>query len=261
MEGAAGVRVRVYRPRTAPPAALVWLHGGGFVLGDLETHDRLYRALTLGTGCVVVAVDYRLAPEHPFPAALEDTLAAVRWSSANAARWGAVRLCIGGDSAGGTLAAAACLHLRDRGGGPLVAAQILVYPPLDASMAAPSYREEDTDVLTAADIAWGWNHYCPDPALRRHPEVSPLAAEFLGDLPPAIVIVAEHDVLRDDGLTYAERLQTAGVPVRVHRYPGMVHGFLSMVGVVDQATAAIEDIAADLDAVLGVAGAVGGERR
>lgn len=244
LEGAAGVRVRVYRPGSAPPAALVWLHGGSFVVGNLDTHDRLARALTVRTGCVVVAVDYRLAPEHPWPAALEDTVTAVRWVAASGAELGTSRVCLGGDSAGGNLAAATCLRLRHTT--PRISAQVLVYPPLDATMSAASYGTEETDILSHEDMAWGWRHYCPHPDLCAHPEVSPLRALDLRGLPPAVVVVAEHDILRDDGLAYARRLAASGVEVRLHRYRGMVHGFLSMVGVVDRALTAIDDIAADL---------------
>jgi acetyl esterase len=220
------------RPAT-PAGAIVWLHGGGWVMGDVAGFEHVCRALANASGHVVVSVEYRLAPEHPFPAAVDDALAAVAWALGHGAgqlSYDASRVIVGGDSAGGNLAAVAARHHRDR-----VAGQLLVYPATDATMSSTSYSEEDgSPMLSAASMADCYAAYlgAADPL---HPDASPLHAPELAGLPPAFVAVADLDVLRDDGLRYAAALRDAGVEVHEERYADMVHGFLRWGGVVDRA--------------------------
>ena len=189
------IPVRIYRPSAAPAPVHLHFHGGGWVIGDLETHDRDCREICVGADCIVVAVDYRLAPEHIFPAAPEDCYAALCWAAANldslCALPGAVS--VGGDSAGGNLAAAVALMARDRNG-PAIAMQLLIYPVTDATMESGSYRDNaDGYLLSRTMMSWFWDHYCPDLALRADPLASPVAAEDLAGLPPALVMTAEFD--------------------------------------------------------------------
>lgn len=240
-----GVRARVYRPAgEAPFGCLVLLHGGGWVTGDLDTHDRPARRLANASGCVIVTVDYRRAPEHPFPAPLDDCLEAVRWIHRDAGRLGIdpARIGVGGDSAGGNLAAAACLRARDEGG-PGIAFQALLYPVTDAACATPSYSAYRTGYGLRRDtMTWYWNHYLGG-ADGDDPYASPLRAPDLAGLPPAFVATAEYDPVRDDGELYAARLAEAGVPVVHSRYDGMIHAFLLMDGVLDRSAALIEETA------------------
>ncbi|RSN67539.1 alpha/beta hydrolase [Actinomadura sp. WAC 06369] len=225
------VPVRIYRPDSpAPVPVVVFFHGGGFVLCGLDSHDRTCRALAADTGMIVVSVDYRLAPEHPFPAAVEDAGAAVAWAHANAAALGGDpgRLAVAGDSAGGNLAAVACLDARDSGGPP-IRFQLLVYPVTDAARDSPSYREFAAGpFLTADHMRWYWERYLPDPARGADPRASPLRAPDLAGLPPACVITGECDPLRDEGEAYAARLVDAGVAVRARRFDGAFHGFYGL---------------------------------
>jgi len=251
--GPAGdLRVRVYTPHGEPPFPIVvWFHGGGWVVGTLDTFDPVCRALAAAVPAVVVAVDYRLAPEHRFPAAVEDCYAATLWASRNAAELGGAqqRLAVAGDSAGGNLAAVVALGGRDRGG-PAIGFQLLVFPITDAGMDTASYREKaDGYHLTAAGMRWYWSHYLGD-ADGLVPDASPLRAAFVGALPPALVITAEHDPLRDEGEAYAARLRDAGVPAAVSRYPGMVHGFFRWRAVTAAADAAVQEAAAALRTAL-----------
>lgn len=237
--------VRLYRPRadTGCPL-LVYFHGGGWVIGSLATHDGLCRALADAAGAVVMAVDYRLAPEHKFPAAPEDAYAAVRWAAAHAADLGTDpgRLAVGGDSAGGNLAAVVTHLARDRGGPPL-RFQLLIYPATDATMALPSIRENgDGYLLTAADMRWFYGHYLRTPADATDPLASPLQARRFDALPPAFVLTAEFDPLRDEGEAYATRLREAGIPVELRRYDGMIHGFVPMLGALARAREAVADM-------------------
>lgn len=219
-----GVRARRYRPSAAPAPLLVFLHGGLWVLGDLETHDRLCRRIAAGAGVEVLAVDYRRAPEHRWPAAVDDALAAVRWA---VERSGAPAVAIAGDSAGGCVAALAALALRDAGG-PSLAAQVLICPNTDLtggrpSMAAPAGADAGLDPEAVRIAARLWM-----PDVERHGDgnVSPLFARDLSGLPPAVVLTAEHDPLRDEGERYAERLHEAVVAVTARREPGLGHGFV-----------------------------------
>jgi len=241
--------LRIYRPRgtadAGPAGALVFLHGGGWVIGDLDTHDHVCRFLAAHTGAVVVSVDYRLAPEHKFPAALDNCVAAVRWVAANAATLAVdpARLAIGGDSAGGNLAAVAAIVLRDAGG-PELQLQLLIYPAVDFTADTESLRDNgDGYLLTRTAIEKFADWYLPDRAARSDPRASPLLAAHHTDLPRAWIQTAEFDPLRDEGRAYAETLARAGVPVEYKCYPGMIHGFMRMGGKVDAALGALDDAA------------------
>jgi acetyl esterase len=241
------VPVRVYASmRGGLRPALIYFHGGGFVFGDLETHDPLCRSLAKESGAVVIAVNYRLAPENKFPAAVEDSHAVTKWVETNAGRLGidARRIAVGGDSAGGNLATVVAMRCHEAGGPPL-ALQVLIYPVTDlSSFDTLSYRESGEGYfLGRAEMEWFASHYLASQALAGHPEVSPLLAPQLGDLPPALVITAEFDPLRDEGEAYAQRLQKAGVPVTLTRYPGMIHGFVAMRGLLEGGRQAIQEVA------------------
>ena len=220
----------------------MFLHGGMWVLGDLDTHDRTCRRIARAADVAVLAVDYRLAPEHPWPAAVDDAVRAVRWASGHAAELGARGgVAVAGDSAGAQLATLACLRLRDAGE-PLPCAQVLAYPNTDLTLSEPSVREKGTGWgLDAADLAWAAAQWVPDPAARAAGGASPLHAADLAGLPPALVVTAEHDPLRDEGDRYAARLAAAGTPVRHRREPGLVHGFLQGLDLVSPAAAAASD--------------------
>jgi acetyl esterase len=231
-----GVPGRVYEPTGAGTGALVWLHGGGWVIGSLQSHDPLCRALAARSGSTVVAVDYRLAPEHPHPAALEDSWTATNW---------AVRelgpVAVGGDSAGGHLAAGVARRARDHGV-PL-RLQALVVPVTDYTSTTASYAENGTGYgLERTTMEWFWGLYVTDRARAADPEVSPLRAPDVSGTAPALVITAEYDLLRDEGDAYAAKLRDAGVDVEHMRAPGMVHGFLRMPGVTERSNDAIDRI-------------------
>jgi acetyl esterase len=216
------IPVRIYRPRSPETAVVVFAHGGGFVFCDLDTHDALCRSMCNGVGAVVISVDYRLAPEHRWPAAADDVYAVTRW----AARPGE-RLVLAGDSAGGNLTAVTAVMARDRGG-PEIAAQVLLYPVVDADFGTESYRAYARGYYNTREaMVWYWDQYAPDPADRAHPHASPLHADPTG-LPPAVVVTAGFDPLCSEGDRYAQRLTEAGVQV-VHRcYDGAIHGFMTM---------------------------------
>jgi acetyl esterase len=248
--GPAGdVSVRIYTPKASGPLPLVaYYHGGGWVIGTLDTHDAACRHLAKRAGAVVVSVDYRLAPEHKFPAAVEDCYAATCWMASHAATLGGdpKRLVVAGDSAGGNLAAAVSLMARDRGT-PAIAWQLLVYPVTDFSYDTRSYRENaDGYLLTRDAMVWFWNHYLREPGDGANPYAAPLRASSLAHLPPAMVITAEYDPLRDEGETYARRLREAGVPVKLKRYDGIIHGFFILTGVFDEAHQAIAEAAEEI---------------
>jgi acetyl esterase len=237
------LRLRIYTPAGVGPFPLmVFLHGSGFVLCSLDTHDGMCRNLCAGGGCVVASVDYRLAPEAKFPAATNDCLAATRWAAAHAAGLDAdpTRIVVAGDSAGGNLAAVTALRIRDEGG-PALCGQMLLYPVTDYhTPGTPSYAENAEGFgLTRATMEWFWDHYLEDAAQAAHPHASPLRAADLSGLPAAFVMSAEYDPLRDEAERYGERLRASGVATDIVRVPGMNHGFLFWVGVVDAAAPAM----------------------
>ena len=242
------IALRVYTPvGRGPFPLLVFFHGSGFVLCSLDTHDGMCRNLAAGIGCIVVSVDYRLAPEHKFPKGPDDCLAATRWAAAHAAELSAdpARIMVAGDSAGGNMAAVTALRLRDEGG-PALCGQMLLYPVTDYHRpGTPSYAENaDGYGLTRDTMEWFWGHYLNDAAEAANPYASPLRAPDLAGLPPAYVMSAEYDPLRDEAELYGERLRAAGVPAEITRRPGMNHGFLFWVGVVGGADAAMAEACA-----------------
>ena len=237
---------RLYAPSLARLPVLLYCHGGGFVIGDLETHDSLCRQLALRSGGAVLALDYRLAPEHPFPAAVDDSWAALRFLAAHADAWGLDdrRIAVGGDSAGGTLAAVAAIHARDHAL-PL-AAQLLITPGTTAHADTPSHRLFANGFLLDADaIAWFFDHYCPYHH-RRDWRFAPLLADDLDGVAPACVILAECDPLVDEGLAYADRLRAAGVAVELELYRGLTHDFIKMGRALKEAALAQDAAAAAL---------------
>jgi acetyl esterase len=235
------VPARLYAPATTErPPIVAYLHGGGWVFMGIETHDRICRRLANASGALVVSVEYRLAPEHPFPAPLDDCRAATRWLATRGADVGGdpTRLAVAGDSAGGNLGAAVALHARDDG--PALAAAALVYPVCDAACDAPSYEaNRDGYLLTAHDMHWFWRCYLGSSGDPADPLASPLRAPDLAGLPPTLVVTAEYDPLRDEGEAYADRLEAAGVPVERRRFDGMLHGFLGMDALVPEADQAM----------------------
>ncbi len=240
--------LRIYTPEgTGPFPLMVFFHGSGFVVCDLDTHDAMCRNLCDGTRSVVVSVDYRLAPEHKFPAAPDDCLAATRWVAANAVALNgdASRIILAGDSAGGNLAAVKALRCRDEGG-PALAGQLLIYPVTDYhTPGTPSYEENAEGYgLGRAGMEWFWNHYLADSSHGAHPHASPLRAASLAALPPAYVATAEYDPLRDEGEIYGKALQAAGVPTRIKRWDGVNHGFFFFVGIVDKSGSAMDEACA-----------------
>lgn len=243
------VRGRLYRPDGAEPlATVVYLHGGGWVTGDLEYSDALCRHLAADAGCTVLSVDYRLAPEHPFPTPLDDAYSGLRWAARELARGGP--LVVAGDSAGGALAAACALRARDDDG-PRLAGQLLVYPVLDADLTRASYVSNGQGLLLGPrEMAWFWDHYLPATDRRADHLAAPLRAADLAGLPPTVLVVADLDPMRDEGLAYAARLTEAGVPVRLRHVPGLVHGFLRFSAQVPAAAAEAPAIAGELHDLL-----------
>lgn len=255
--GAAGtIPARLYVPPTAAPTSsplLVYYHGGGWVIGDLDTHDSVCRFLAIAAGVLVLSVDYRLAPEHPFPAAGEDADAAFRWAAEHADELGADpgRIAVGGDSAGGNLAAVASLLARD-GGGLRPAMQLLIYPVTDAVGGQRSRQLfAEGFLLTEADMDWFEAHYLPTGVAHDDPRVSVMRVGDLSGLPPAYVATAGFDPLRDEGETYAERMRAAGVQVALRRHPGLVHGFANLAAVSRSSRAAMFEVAGALRMGLG----------
>ena len=248
------ITVRLYQPAgVGPHPVLVFYHGGGWVIGDLYTHDGLCRSIVNAASCAVASVDYRLAPEFKYPVAVEDSYAGLQWVVANAARIGLdpARVAVGGDSAGGNLAAVMALLARDRRG-PRLTLQVLVYPVTDHDFSRPSYRENATGyVLTTEDMGWFWRHYLAREAQGAETFASPFRAKSVSDLPAALIITAGCDPLRDEGEAYAARLRNAGVAVTLTQYPGMFHGFLRMTRILDQARVALDEVAGALRKALG----------
>ena len=222
------IPVRIYWPRESDEAmpALVWYHGGGWTIGSIEGADANCRRLATMADCVVISVDYRMGPEDPFPAAVDDAYAIAVWAVQNGPRMNIdpELIAVGGDSAGGNLSAVVCQLLRDRGG-PTLAHQLLVYPATDAACDSKSYEENAAYVLTPEVMGWFYNNYCPPEVDRLQPRVSPLRAESFAGLPSATIVTAEYDPLRDEGMAYADALAAAGVPVQAKCYDGQIHTF------------------------------------
>ncbi len=243
------VPVRIYTPEGGGPfPILAWYHGGGWVVGDLESADGTARNLCVGGQCVVVSVDYRLAPETKFPGPAEDCWSATTWAVNNASgiNGDPARLAVGGDSAGGNLAAAMCLMAADRGG-PEIALQVLIYPCTGVDFNTGSYEQNAEGYsLTKTTMRWYWDHYIDLERDASNPYAVPLQAKSLAGQPPALVITAEFDPLRDEGEAYAKRLQEAGVETTATRYDGMIHGFFSMGAVVDKGQQAVDEASAAL---------------
>mgnify|MGYP001218689139 CR=1 FL=1 len=251
------IPLRLVRPAGVADAValplLVYFHGGGWVIGDLDTHDVACRTLAAGAGVAVLAVDYRLAPEHRFPAAVDDCIAAVRFARAEAAALGAdaARIAVGGDSAGGNLAAVACLALRDAGE-PVPAFQLLIYPATDMRAVAPSHTANGQGyMLTADSIAYYREHYMPDAAEWADWRASPLLAADHAHLPPALVLTAGFDPLRDEGRQYADALSGAGVACQYICFERQIHGFVTMGRVIDEANTALDLCATALRRAIG----------
>jgi acetyl esterase len=247
------IPIRIYTPQlhTTLPA-LVFFHGGGWLLGDLDACDHTCRVLASQAGCIVVSVDYRLAPEHKFPAAVEDAYAATCWVSENASDLNIdrARIAVGGESAGGNLAAVVTLLARDQGL-PALCYQVLIYPVTCYNFETDSYRQHGKGHLNLSteEMQWFWHHYLATEADGNHPHASPLLAENLAQLPPALIIGAEYDVLFDEAKFYADRLQSAGVPVEFVGYEGMIHSFVGMSLIIDQGKEALAHIAGKLKEV------------
>ena len=248
IDAATPIPARIYRPSAGILPLLVYFHGGGWVVGSVAISDSFCRALANASGCAILSVDYRLAPEHRYPAAADDAYAATAWAAENARELGAdpARLAVGGSSAGGNLAAVVSLMARECGG-PKIALQWLHVPVTDHDFTRPSYLANATGAgLTRAGMEWFWGHYEPDVARRSEPYASPLRAKDLRGLPPAIVFTADCDPLRDEGAAYADRLREAGVPVTYTEFRGMVHGFMSWSSVVPEGARAFKEIGAAL---------------
>ncbi|MQA00862.1 MAG: alpha/beta hydrolase fold domain-containing protein [Dehalococcoidia bacterium] len=224
------VPVRVLVPIEPPRGVIVYYHGGGWVIGSINESDTLGRKLAERTSCVVVLVEYRLAPEYRYPTAVDDSWAALQWVGEHLGDIAGqdVPIIVAGDSAGGNLAAVMALRARDRGG-PEIALQVLVYPVTDADLDRPSYVDPENQLLLSRDsMVWFWDHYVPDTARRTEADAAPLQAKDLSGLPPAVVMTAEHDVLRDEGEAFAARLEQAGVSVDLERHAGQMHGFFTL---------------------------------
>jgi len=245
------IRGRVLLPKAAPRALVIFYHGGGWVIGGIDESEIIARFMVEKTGAGVVLVDYRLAPEHPYPAPLEDCYDALLWSAKEAAKMG-VPVVVAGDSAGGNLATVCAMLARDKAG-PEIALQIMMYPVCDCDTETDSYKAYGAGyVLTAPDMGWFYDHYLQgDKVKRADPLISPLRALELKGLPPALIQTAEYDVLRDEAETYGKRLAAAGVKVWIKRYQGVTHGFIRMQNMLDVARRAMDDIAAAMDATIG----------
>ncbi|MDY6829646.1 MAG: alpha/beta hydrolase [Pseudomonadota bacterium] len=229
----ASFALRVLVPIESPRGVIIYYHGGGWVIGSMEQSDTVARKLAERTSCAVVVPDYRLAPEHRYPAAVEDAYATLEWTASRLDEFGGPQgkplpLIVSGDSAGGNLAAVVARRARDAQG-PDIALQVLIYPVTDANFDQPSYlAPENQTFLERETMVWFWDHYLPEVERRAEPDASPLQAEDLSKLPPAVVLTAEHDVLRDEGEAYARALEQAGVPVDFRRHPGQIHGFFTL---------------------------------
>src|SRR5580698_1514860 len=249
------IPIRIYTPGGSGPfGAFVYFHGGGWVLGSLDMTDQPCRMITNAAGCVTVSVDYRLAPEHKFPAGPEDCFAATKWVMETAAAIGcdASRIAVGGTSAGATLATTTALMARDRGG-PKIAFQLLVYPATRRELDTPSQKQfsEDGYILSRAVMEWFWGNYLTSDADAANPYACPARAKSLAGLPPAFVMTAEYDPLRDEGEAYAARLREEGVATVMKRYDGVTHGFFGMPTFLEKSRIAIAEASAALRAAIG----------
>lgn len=254
------IPIRIYTPYSAvqqtgrgPLPLLVFYHGGGWIVGDLDSYEHLSRTFANALDCIVISVDYRLCPEHKFPQGLDDCYAATVWAFEHARTLGAdpQKIIVSGDSAGGNLAAAVSLLARDRQGPP-IAYQLLIYPVTDANFETESYVQNATGfLLTQKAMRWYWEQYLPEPSAATNPYAAPSQAADLSRLPPAHVITAEYDPLRDEGEAYAARLKGAGVAVTMKRYDGMIHGFLRRTDLYDVAREAIQEVAQETKRALG----------
>ncbi len=246
---AGGIPARVYSPVPGAPGVVVYYHGGGWVVGSVDDWDASCRALAVASGCDLVSVDYRLAPEHVFPAATDDAYDAFSWVASALANGRPI--VVAGDSAGGNLAAVTALRARDVSG-PSLALQVLVYPVTDFDLDRTSYHEYDGTefIVNRRDMVWFWDHYVPDPAARANPYASPLRAAELSGLPPAYMVTAEHDPLRDEGFAYADRLRAARVPVEHRHYGSQIHGFFTFVNLLDDADKAVTEAGAAIQAAV-----------
>jgi acetyl esterase len=243
------IGARVFVPNDSPTAVIAYLHGGGWVIGAIDEFDTLARQMAQRTGAAVVLIDYRLAPEYRYPTAAEDSWTGVTWVADHIEDIAGVRvpLIVAGDSAGGNLTAIVTQRAK-AAGGPEIALQVLVYPVTDADVDNATYVDPDNQLLlTRESMIWFWNHYTPDPSVRANVDATPIGAEDLSGLPPAVVLTAEHDVLRQEGEAYAERLREAGVPVEHKRFPGQMHGFFTMVNVLPGAADGLEYVSAYID--------------
>jgi len=240
---------RLYVPGDAPAALLVYFHGGGWVVGTLDGYDAALRRFAKSSGCAILSIDYRMAPDYPFPTPVEDCYAATVWAAGNRAAMGLAEdlpLVIGGDSAGGNLTAAVAILARDKGG-PDLAAQLLIYPATDCDFTRGSYQRFTEKLpLVSSAMVWFWDQYVADPAERAHHLASPLRAESLAGLPPALLAIAGYDPLRDEGDAYGERLAQSGVPVRAMTWEGLTHGFFQFAEILPPAGLASDEIAAEL---------------
>ena len=243
------VPIRVLTPVAQPRGVIVYYHGGGWVIGSIADSDKLGRQLAQRTGCAVILVDYRLAPEYRFPTAVDDSWAVLRWADERRAELARpdAPLIVAGDSAGGNLSAIMAQRAK-AAGGPQIALQVLVYPVTDCDLESTSYRDPANQLMLSREsMIWFWDHYAPDPEARLHPDAAPLRNADLLRLPPAVVLTAEHDVLRDEGELYATRLLKAGVPVRHQRFAGQMHGFFTMVDILPGAAAGMDYVVAAIE--------------
>jgi len=252
---AGGLPARLYSPSSSAPGLVLYFHGGGWVVGSLDGWDSSMRSLAVASGCDVLSVDYRLAPEHVFPAAADDAWDALAWAASPAGLGRGRPIVVAGDSAGGNLAAVTALRARDFGGPP-IALQVLIYPVADSDLDRRSYLEYDGDdlILNRRDMIWYWDHYTPDPATRVNPYAAPLRAASLAGLPPAYLVTAEHDPLRDEGFAYAERLRESRVPVEHRHFGSQIHAFFTFTGVLDDADKAVSDAASAIRSAVDMAG-------
>ena len=243
VSGEATIKVRILVPSEMPDGIILYLHGGGWVVGALDDYDALARFIAIESNCTVTLVDYRLAPEHPYPAAVNDALAALEWVDnhrvllSGSSRDG-LPLIVAGDSAGGNLAAVVA-RKASTGNGPQLEKQVLIYPVTQPDVDTPGYQSPaNQGLLSRKDMMWFWDHYVPDILQRKDPDVSPLLAESLTGLPSAVVLTAEYDVLSDEGIAYAQRLREASVPVVHRQFDGQIHGFFSILNALPASEAA-----------------------